>query len=31
MDEVRFAHDGREIQMRKRGGAPRSPAATDGG
>jgi anti-sigma regulatory factor (Ser/Thr protein kinase) len=25
MDEVRFAHDGREIQMRKRGGGPASP------
>jgi anti-sigma regulatory factor (Ser/Thr protein kinase) len=31
MDEVRFAHDGREIQMRKRGGAPASPPAANGG
>jgi anti-sigma regulatory factor (Ser/Thr protein kinase) len=31
MDEVRFAHDGREIQMRKRGGAPGSPPAKGGG
>jgi serine/threonine-protein kinase RsbW len=31
MDEVRFAHDGREIQMRKRGGAPGSPPAGNGG
>lgn len=27
MDEVRFAEDGREIQMRKRGGAPELPSA----
>jgi anti-sigma regulatory factor (Ser/Thr protein kinase) len=31
MDEVRFAHDGREIQMRKRGGAPGSSPARGGG
>jgi anti-sigma regulatory factor (Ser/Thr protein kinase) len=31
MDEVRFAHDGREIQMRKRGSGPGSPPSAEGG
>jgi anti-sigma regulatory factor (Ser/Thr protein kinase) len=29
MDEVRFAQDGREIEMRKRGGAPGSPTEAE--
>ena len=31
MDEVRFAHDGQEIQMRKRGSGPGLPPASSDG